>query len=169
MASWRHPPDCDALRRGVSCSPRVKPVHNARRATRCGTNSTLNTIPSGNLPPTPIRSAATVTVWKTINMGKFANTFALDRRVGCSRLQHRRLGPRNSGSTGLHPQRHENRPWSFLWCRWPNSAFGPTPHRWRTFMRAPNSWAFRLATAEIAPLLRLQYFNQPMENSSPLE
>ena len=40
-------------------------------------HSTLNTIPSANMPPTPIRSAAAVTVWKTITVGKFANSFAL--------------------------------------------------------------------------------------------
>lgn len=48
---------------------------------------TLNKIPSANIPPITIGSAATVPVWKTITVGKFANSFALIDALdaaGCS-------------------------------------------------------------------------------------
>ena len=48
---------------------------------------TLNKIPSANMPPITIGSAATVPVWKTITVGKFANSFALIDALdaaGCS-------------------------------------------------------------------------------------
>src|SRR5262245_34720839 len=38
---------------------------------------TLRKAPTAIVPPTPIKSAVTVPVWKTITIGTFANSFAL--------------------------------------------------------------------------------------------
>ena len=48
---------------------------------------TLKKNPSANFPPILIRSASDVPVWKTITVGKFANSFALSNALdaaGCS-------------------------------------------------------------------------------------
>lgn len=124
-------------------------------------HSTLNTIPSGNLPPTPIRSAATVTVWKTITMGKFANTFALIDALdaaGCS------IG-------GLAREILARPAFTLSATKIDLELFvvsvaelgfqADTASLADIYARA-QQLGFRLATAEIAPLLRLQYFDQPI-------
>jgi hypothetical protein len=48
---------------------------------------TLRKTRSADVPPIPVRSAVAVPVWKTITIGKFANSFALRNALdaaGCS-------------------------------------------------------------------------------------
>jgi len=122
---------------------------------------TINKTSAANIQPIPIRSAAAVPVWKTITVGKFANSFALIDALdaaGCS------IG----GSAGEILAR-------------PAFALSATKMDVELFAVSAADLGFRagtasladiyaraqqlgfgLATAEVAPQLRLQYFDQPI-------
>ena len=121
----------------------------------------LNKSPSADVPPIPIGSAATVPVWKTITVGKFANSFALIDALdaaGCS------IG----GAAGEILAR-------------PSFTLSATKIDVELFAVSAAELGFRagtasladiyaraqqlgfeLAAAEVAPQLRLQYFDQPI-------
>jgi hypothetical protein len=122
---------------------------------------TLNKTPSANLPPIPIRSAAAVPAWKTITVGTFANTFALIDALdaaGCS------IG----GSAGeilarlafaLSATKIDVDLFSVSVAELGFQA--GTASLADIYARA-QQLGFGLATAEVAPQLRLQYFDQPI-------
>ena len=121
----------------------------------------LEKAPSVSKSQIPVKSAADVPVWKTITVGTIADTYALSNAlesVGCG------IG----GSVGE------------VFAR-PTFILSPTKTRVELFSVSAaelgfqtdtaslaNIYAraqqlgFRLATAEVAPQLRLQYFDQPM-------
>jgi hypothetical protein len=122
---------------------------------------TLNRTPSANMPPIPIRSAAAVPPWKTIAVGTFANSFALINALdaaGC--------GIGNSAAEILA------RPVFTVSSIKSNVELFAVSAAELGFQTDTASLAdiyararqlgFGLAVAELAPQLRLQYFDQPI-------
>jgi hypothetical protein len=122
---------------------------------------TLKTTPSAHAPPVPVKSAFAVPVWRTITVGTFANSFAL-------------LNALDAAGCGIGESAEE------ILAR-PSFAVGPTKTTVELFAvsvaelgfqtetaRLADIYArarqlgFGLAAAEVAPQLRLQYFDQPM-------
>ena len=122
---------------------------------------TLKTTPSANTPPIPVNSAFAVPVWKTITVGTFANSFAL-------------LNALDAAGCGIGGSAEE------ILAR-PAFTVGTTKTNVELFAvsaaelgfqtdTAPladiyaraQQLGFGLAAAEVAPQLRLQYFDQPM-------
>jgi hypothetical protein len=122
---------------------------------------TLKTTPSANTPPILVKSAFAVPVWRTITVGTFANSFAL-------------LNALDAAGCGIGGSAEE------ILAR-PAFTVGTTKTNVELFAvsaaelgfqtdTAPladiyaraQKLGFGLATAEVAPQLRLQYFDQPM-------
>jgi hypothetical protein len=122
---------------------------------------TLKKAPSANTPPTPVKSAFAVPMWKTITVGTFKNSFAL-------------LNALDAAGCGIGGSAEE------ILAR-PAFAVGTTKANVELFAvsaaelgfqtdTAPladiyaraQQLGFGLAAAEVAPQLRLQYFDQPM-------
>jgi hypothetical protein len=122
---------------------------------------TLNKIPSANMPPITIGSAATVPVWKTITVGKFANSFALIDALdaaGCSiGGSAGEILARPAFTLGATKMDVE------LFVVWAAELGfqADTASLGDIYARA-QQLGFELATAEVAPQLRLQYFDQPI-------
>lgn len=122
---------------------------------------TLKATPSANTPPISIKSAFAVPVWRTIAVGTFANSFAL-------------LNALDAAGCGIGDSAQEilARP-AFTVGTTKTSvelfALSAAELGFRTdtvpladiFARA-QQLGFELAAAEVAPQLRLQYFDQPM-------
>jgi hypothetical protein len=122
---------------------------------------TLKATPSGNTQPISIKSAFAVPVWRTIAVGTFANSFAL-------------LNALDAAGCGIGDSAQEilARP-AFTVGTTKTSvelfALSAAELGFRTdtvpladiFARA-QQLGFELAAAEVAPQLRLQYFDQPM-------
>ena len=122
---------------------------------------TLKATRSANTPPIPIKSAFAVPAWKTITVGTFANSFAL-------------LNALDAAGCGIGGSAQE------ILAR-PAFAVGTTKTSVELFALSAAELGFRadtvpladifaraqqlgfeLAAAEVAPQLRLQYFDQPM-------
>jgi hypothetical protein len=122
---------------------------------------TLKKTPSANSLPIPVKSAFTVPVWRTITIGTFANSFAL-------------LNALDAAGCGIGGSAEE------ILAR-PAFTVGTTKTNVELFAlsavelgfqtdTAPladiyaraQQLGFGLAVAEVAPQLRLQYFDQPM-------
>jgi len=117
--------------------------------------------PSAVAPPTPVRSADAVPVWKTIQVGTFANAFAIRNAldaagcaVGDSAEQILARPAFSLGATKMDVElvavsaaelgfASDTAPLSDIYARAQQLGFG-------------------LAPAEVAPQLRLQYFDQPL-------
>jgi hypothetical protein len=124
-------------------------------------HSTLKKASSANLPPSLVRYAVAVPVWKTITVGTFANSFALSNALdaaGCS------VG--NSAGEVLA------RPAFTLGAKKTDVELvalsaadlglqTDTASLADIYARA-QQLGFGLAAAEVAPQLRLQYFDQPI-------
>jgi hypothetical protein len=122
---------------------------------------TFNKTPSANMPLIPIRSAAAVPVWKTITVGKFANSFALINALdaaGCS------IGD-SAGEILARPAFTLSATKADLELFSVSAAElgfqADTASLVDIYARA-QQLGFGLASAEIAPQLRLQYFDQPI-------
>ena len=117
--------------------------------------------PSANTPPIPIKSAVNVPVWKTIAVGTFANSFALRDAL-------------DAASCGIEAAAAE------IFTRTTFALFATktdvdllavsaaelgfqtdTAPLASIYARA-QQLGFELAAAEVAPQLRLQYFDQPI-------
>ena len=122
---------------------------------------TLKKTPSATMPPILVRSAVTVPVWKTITVGTFANSFALRNALdaaGC--------GNGNSAEEILA------RPAFTLSATKTDVELFAVSAAELGFQTDTASLAdiyararqlgFELAAAEVAPQLRLQYFDQPI-------
>jgi hypothetical protein len=122
---------------------------------------TLKTTPSANTPPIPVESGIAVPVWRTITVGTFKNSFAL-------------LSALDAAGCGIGSSAEE------ILAR-PAFTVGTTKTTVELFAvsaaelgfqtnTAPladiyaraQQLGFGLAAAEVAPQLRLQYFDQPM-------
>jgi hypothetical protein len=122
---------------------------------------TFRTTPSANTPPIPVKSAFAVPVWRTITVGTFANSFAL-------------LNALDAAGCGIGNSAEE------ILAR-PAFTVGTTKTTVELFAvsvaelgfqtdTAPladiyaraQQLGFGLAAAEVAPQLRLQYFDQPI-------
>src|SRR5690348_15769945 len=121
----------------------------------------LEKAPAVSRPQIPVRSAVDVPVWKTITVGTFADTFALGNAleaVGCG------IG----GSVGEILARPT---FTLVAAKTRVELFSvsaaelgfqtDTASLANIYARA-QQLGFRLATAEVAPQLRLQYFDQPI-------
>jgi hypothetical protein len=122
---------------------------------------TLKTTPSANTPPVLVKSAFAVPVWRTITVGTFANSFAL-------------LNALDAAGCGIGNSAEE------VLAR-PAFTVGTTKTTVELFAVSAGELGFQtdtapladiyaraqqlgfgLAAAEVAPQLRLQYFDQPM-------
>jgi len=122
---------------------------------------TLTKTPSADIPSIPVKSAVDVPVWKTITVGTFANSFAL----------HNALDAANCGigdsaaeilarpSFRLHATKADV---ELLAVSAAELGFQTdTASLTRIYARA-HQLGFGLVAAEVAPQLRLQYFDQPI-------
>jgi hypothetical protein len=122
---------------------------------------TLNKAPSANKPPILVRSAGAVPVWKTIAVGTFANSFALRNALdaaGCSvgnsagEILARPAFALSTAKTDVELVAVSAAELGFQ----TDTASLPD-----IYARA-QQLGFGLAAAEVAPQLRLQYFDQPI-------
>jgi hypothetical protein len=121
----------------------------------------LKEIPSAGRPRILVRSAADVPVWKTIAVGTFADTFALRNALdaaGCStgdlagELLARSAFTLSATKTSVELFAVSAAALGFR---------TDTASLTDIYARA-RQLGFRLAAAEVAPQLRLQYFDQPI-------
>jgi len=122
---------------------------------------TLKTTPPANTLPMPVRSAFAVAVWRTITVGTFANSVALLSALdaaGCSigGLAEEIIA-RPAFTVGTTKATVELFAVSAVELGFQNGTAALAD----IYARA-QQLGFRLAAAEIAPQLRLQYFNQPL-------
>jgi hypothetical protein len=117
--------------------------------------------PSANMPPIPIRSAAAVPVWKTIAVGTFANSFALINALdaaGCG------IG-NSAGEILARPAFTVSSVKSDVELFAVSAAelgFQADTASLADIYARAQQLGFGLAAAELAPQLRLQYFDQPI-------
>jgi hypothetical protein len=122
---------------------------------------TLRKTSSANMPPIPVRSAVAVPVWKRITVGTFANSLALRNAL-------------DAAGCGIGDQAEEilARPAFTVSATKTDVELVAVSAAELGFATATASLAdifaraqqlgFGLAAAEIAPQLRLQYFDQPI-------
>jgi hypothetical protein len=122
---------------------------------------TRKATPSANTPPIPIKSALAVPVWRTITVGTFANSFAL-------------LNALDAAGCGIGGSAEEilARPAFTVRTTKTNVelfALSAVELGFQTntaplgdILARAQQLGFGLAAAEVAPQLRLQYFDQPM-------
>jgi hypothetical protein len=121
----------------------------------------LKKTPSANTPPMLVRSAVAVPVWKTITVGTFANSFALRNALDAA-------GCGNGNSAGEILARPA---FTLSATKTDVELFAvsaaelgfqtDTASLANIYARA-QQLGFGLAAAEVAPELRLQYFDQPI-------
>jgi hypothetical protein len=122
---------------------------------------TLKKNPSADMPPIPVRSAGAVAAWKTITVGSFANSFALRNAL-------------DAASCGVGDSAAEilARPSFTLYATKTNVelmavsvaelGFQTDTASLASIYARAQQLGFGLAAAEVAPQLRLQYFDQPI-------
>jgi hypothetical protein len=122
---------------------------------------TLRKTPSANMPSIPVRSAVDVPVWKTIKVGTFANSFALRNALdaaGCGiggsaeEILARPAFTVSATKTDVELMAVSAAELGFQ---------TDTASLADIYARA-RQLGFGLAPAEVAPQLRLQYFDQPI-------
>jgi hypothetical protein len=122
---------------------------------------TLKKAPSVIVPPILVRSAATVPVWKTITVGTFANSFALLNALeaaGCSigdaaqQILARPAFDVSATKTNV----------DLVAVSVAELGFQTDVVRLADIYARAQELGFGLAAAEVAPQLRLQYFDQPL-------
>jgi hypothetical protein len=121
---------------------------------------TLKKTPSADVPPIPVKSALAVPVWKTITVGTFANSFALRNALdaaGCGigdsaeEILARPAFTVSATKTDVELVAVSAAELGFQ---------TDTASLANIYVRA-RQLGFGLAAAEVAPQLRLQYFDQP--------
>jgi uncharacterized protein YjiS (DUF1127 family) len=124
-------------------------------------HSTLKKTPSANVPPILVRSAAAVPVWKTITVGTFANSFALSNALdaaGCGignsagEILARPAFTLSAIKTNVE----------LLAVSAAELGFETDTASLADIYARARQLGFGLAAAEVAPQLRLQYFDQPI-------
>jgi hypothetical protein len=122
---------------------------------------TLKKIPSVNMPPIPVKSAVAAPVWKTIAIGTFANSFALRNALdaagcGIGDLAQEILA---RPAFTLRTARAEV---ELIAVSAAELGFQTDTVSLAEIYARAQRLGFGLAAAEVAPQLRLQYFDQPM-------
>jgi len=121
----------------------------------------LKKTPSANLPPVPVRSAVAVAVWKTITVGTFANSLALRNALdaaGCGNGNSAgEILARPAFTLGLTKTDVELFAVSVA-----ELGFQTDTASLADIYARAQQLGFQLAAAEVAPQLRLQYFDQPI-------
>jgi hypothetical protein len=122
---------------------------------------TLKRIPSAGMPPIPVGSAVTAPVWKTITVGTFANSFALRNALdaagcGIGDLAQEILA---RPAFTLRTARTEV---ELITVSAAELGFQADTVSLADIYARAQQLGFGLAPAEVAPQLRLQYFDQPM-------
>jgi hypothetical protein len=122
---------------------------------------TLKKTPSANMPPIPVRSAAAAAVWKTITVGTFANSFALLNALdaaGCGigdsaeEILARPAFTVSATKTDVE----------LIAVSAAELGFQTDTAPLADIYTRAQQLGFGLAAAEVAPQLRLQYFDQPI-------
>jgi hypothetical protein len=122
---------------------------------------TLKKTPSANMPPIPVRSAAAAAVWKTITVGTFANSFALLNALdaaGCGigdsaeEILARPAFAVSATKTDVE----------LIAVSAAELGFQTDTAPLADIYTRAQQLGFGLAAAEVAPQLRLQYFDQPI-------
>jgi hypothetical protein len=122
---------------------------------------TLKNTRSADLPPIPVRSAVAVPVWKTITVGTFANSFALRNALdaaGCAigdsakEILARPAFTISATKTEV----------ALIAVSAAELGFRTDTASLAHIYARAQQLGFGLAAAEVAPQLRLQYFDQPI-------
>ena len=122
---------------------------------------TFKTTPSAHTPPVPVKSAFAVPLWRTITVGTFANSFALLNALdaaGCGIGESaEEILPRPAFTVGTTKTTVE-----LFAVSAAELGFQTDTARLADIYARAQQLGFRRAAAEVAPQLRLQYFDQPM-------
>ena len=122
---------------------------------------TLRTTPSANTPPILVKSAFAVPAWKTITVGTFKNSFALLNALdaaGCSiGAWAEEILARPTFTVGAAKTSVE-----LFAVSAAELGFQTDTAPLADIYARAQQLGFELAAAEVAPQLRLQYFDQPM-------
>jgi hypothetical protein len=122
---------------------------------------TLKTTPSAHTPPVLVKSAFAVPAWRTITVGTFANSFALLNALdaaGCGIGESaEEILARPAFTVGTTKTTVE-----LFAVSAAELGFQTDTARLADIHARAQQLGFRLAAAEVAPQLRLQYFGQPM-------
>jgi hypothetical protein len=122
---------------------------------------TRKTTPSAKTLPSPIKSAFAVPVWRTITVGTFSNSFALLNALdaaGCSiGSSAEEILARPAFTVGSRKTNVE-----LFAVSAAELGFQTDTARLADIYARAQQLGFELAAAEVAPQLRLQYFDQPM-------
>jgi hypothetical protein len=122
---------------------------------------TRKTTPSAKTLPSPIKSAFAVPVWRTITVGTFSNSFALLNALdaaGCSiGSSAEEILARPAFTVGSRKTNVE-----LFAVSAAELGFQTDTARLADIYARAHQLGFELAAAEVAPQLRLQYFDQPM-------
>ena len=122
---------------------------------------TLKTTPSANTSPIPVKSAFAVPVWRTITVGTFANSFALLNALdaaGCSiGGSAEEILARPAFTVGTTKTNVE-----LFAVSAAELGFQTDTAPLADIYARAQQLGFGLAAAEVAPQLRLQFFDQPM-------
>ena len=122
---------------------------------------TFKKIPSANRPPIPVRSVDAVPVWKTITVGTFANSLALRNALdaaGCGigdRAEEILARPAFTVSATKTDV-------ELVAVSAAELGFQTDTASLADIYARAQQLGFGLAAAEVAPQLRLQYFDQPI-------
>ncbi len=122
---------------------------------------TLKKTPSATMPPILVRSAVAVPVWKTIKVGTFANSFALRNALdaaGCGIGDSaEEILARPAFTLGATKTDVE-----LIAVSAAELGFQTDTASLADIYARAQQLGFGLAAAEVAPQLRLQYFDQPI-------
>ena len=122
---------------------------------------TLKKTPSANTPPIPVRSAVAVPVWKTITVGTFANSFALRNALDAAGCGIGDLAGEILARPAFTLSATKTDVELFAVSAAELGFQTDTASLADIYARA-QQLGFGLAAAEVAPQLRLQYFDQPI-------
>jgi hypothetical protein len=122
---------------------------------------TLKKIPSADMPPILVRSAVVVPVWKTITVGTFANSFALRNALDAAGCGNGSLAGEILARPAFTLSATKTRVELFAVSAAELGFQADTATLANIYARA-QQLGFGLAAAEVAPQLRLQYFDQPI-------
>jgi hypothetical protein len=117
--------------------------------------------PSANMPPIPIKSAVNVPVWKTITVGTFANSFALRGALDAASCGIETLAAEilTRSTFALFATKTDV---DLLAVSAAELGFQTDTAPLASIYARAQQLGFGLAAAEVAPQLRLQYFDQPI-------
>ena len=121
----------------------------------------LEKIPSASMPQIPVKSAADVPVWKTITVGTFADSFALRNALDAAGCSIGDLAGEILARPAFTLSATKTNVELFAVSAAELGFQTDTVSLADIYARA-QQLGFRLAAAEIAPQLRLQYFDQPI-------